>query len=103
MKRGGFEPKTWDTANSVARKHLGGAAAASQENTPWDATTLQQEGTWGRRQHRRKGLGDATTLPQEEPLGVAATPLETSRGARLGPPGHERTPEQDRSEGYGPE
>lgn len=80
MKHGGFEPKTWDTANSVARKHLGGAAAASQENTPWDATTLQQEGTWGRRQHRRKGLGDATTPPQEEPLGAAATPLETSRG-----------------------
>lgn len=86
MKHGGFEPKTWDTANSVARKHLGGAAAASQENTPWDATTLQQEGTWGRRQHRRKGLGDATTLPQEEPLGAAATPLETSRERGLGHP-----------------
>lgn len=57
MKRGGFEPKTWDTANSVARKHLGGAAAASQENTPWSATTLQQEGTWGRRQRRWKRLG----------------------------------------------
>ena len=41
-----LEPKTW------ARP------TASQENTPWDATTLQQEGTWGR-QRRWKRLGGA--------------------------------------------
>lgn len=89
MKRGGFEPKAWAHGNSVVRKHtlgLGDATAgrslggATTLEEAWGvATTLPQEGFWTRRQHRRKRLG-----------------------ARLGPSGHERTPEQDRSESLWP-
>lgn len=56
MKRGALSLRH-GTRQQRRKKTSWGAAAASQENIPWGAATLPQEGLWGRRQRHRKGLG----------------------------------------------
>lgn len=98
----GLEPKAWAHGNSVTRKHLGGA------------TTLSQEGAWGRADNTAgRGLGGAMTLEEAwggrddatagRILETTATPQKTSRGHGLGHPVTNEHPSRTEAKTYGAE
>lgn len=102
MKRGALSLRHGTRQQRRKKTHLG-ARRHCRKRVLGGAMTLSQEGVWGaRRQHRRKRLRGRDDATAGRVLRHGGNDAGNVSGARLGPSGHERTHEQDRSEGLWP-